>query len=99
MWLLHQRLEGFEIRVLTGSIARTLGATLVMAQVLVLLLILLNAAGADPDELLGSLTLSTVGGLFGLLTFLATATLLRSSECRAAMRWINKIGIHKQANV
>ena len=99
MWLLDQRMDGFEIRVLTSSIVRTLGATLVMAQVLVLLSILLNAAGADPDELLGSFALITIGGLFGLLTFLATATLLRSPECRATIRWINKIGIHKQANV
>ena len=89
---LHRRLHGLDTRALGGSVARTLGATLVMAQVLLLLLILLRAAGADPDELLGSLVLTALGGLGGLLAFVAAAALLRSAEYRAAVRWLVQLG-------
>ena len=96
---LHRRLEGLDTTVLAGSVARTLGATVVMAQVVVLLLILLRTAGADPDELLGSLVLSALGGLGGLLAFLAAAALLRSAEYRAAVGWLAALGGGEQAGV
>ena len=96
---LHRRLEGFDTRALGGSVARTLGATLVMAQVLVLLLILLRAAGADPDELLGSLVLTALGGLGGLLAFIAAAALLRSAEYHTAVRWLAQLGGGEPAGV
>ena len=82
----HRLLEGLDAPRLARSVIRTGVATVVMAQVVVLLLILLRAAGADPDELLGALVLSLFGGLGGLLAFLATAALLRSAEYAAAVR-------------
>ena len=89
---LHRRLEGLNAQGLARSVIRTGVATVVMAQVVVLLLILLRAAGADPDELLGTLVLSLFGGLGGLLAFLAAAALLRSAEFAAAARWLSSLG-------
>ena len=89
---LRRRLGGPAGRALAASVARTLGATLAMAEVIVLLLIVLRAAGADPAEPIGSLVLSAACGLGGLAAFLAAAAALRSPEYRAAAAWLAALG-------
>ena len=89
---LRTRIEGFDASAVTASAWRTLLATLVMALTLILLLILLRAAGADPAELLGSLVLTVVCGLAGLCAFLGAAAALGSRELRAGRRWLAGLG-------
>ena len=81
-------IEGFDMSAIAASAWRTLLATLVMVLTLIVLLILLRAAGADPAELLGSLVITVVCGLAGLCAFLASAAQLGSREYRASRRWL-----------
>lgn len=77
---LQTRLGGLNGPALRRSVARTVLATLVMAEAIVLLLILLRAAGADPRTVEGALVLSAAGGLGGLGAFALGALLAGGDE-------------------
>jgi putative peptidoglycan lipid II flippase len=77
---LEQQLGGLRARGLWPSAARTLAATAVMAQLLVLLRLLLAAAGLDAASALGALAQCTLGGALGLAAYVAAASYLRSPE-------------------
>ena len=77
---LEQELGGLRARGLWPSAARTLAATALMVQVLVLLRLALGAAGLDAGSLWGALAQCALGGLLGLATFVAAARYLRSPE-------------------
>ena len=68
---------GLEMR---RSVSQTVIATLVMAEAIVLLMMMLRAAGADPRTVEGALVLSTAGGLGGLATYSLTALLVGSED-------------------
>jgi putative peptidoglycan lipid II flippase len=73
----HARHGGLTLR---RSVSQTVIATLVMAEAIVLLMMLLRAAGADPRTVQGALVLSTAGGLGGLATYSLTALLVGSED-------------------
>jgi hypothetical protein len=77
------RLGGLDLR---RSISQTVVATLVMAEAIVLLTILLRAAGADPRTVEGALVLSAAGGLGGLATYSLTTLLVGSEDFRILRR-------------
>ena len=62
------------------SIYRTLAASIVMGQVMVLLALVLRALGTDIDSPWGALVLTVGVGSVGLVSFLVTAAWLRSHE-------------------
>ncbi|MYH41738.1 MAG: oligosaccharide flippase family protein, partial [Chloroflexi bacterium] len=84
--LLSQRLGGLSpgarrgTRSVRGSLWRTVAATVVMVEVVVLMRLLLAAAGADSESTAGALVVLALAGLAGLLSYLAVALLLRSEE-------------------
>ena len=81
--MLRGRLAGgFGGQVLVRSVRNALIATVVMAQVVIVLRLLLGAAGADASELLGAIVLLVFGGAGGVLAYLAAAGLLGSGEYR-----------------
>lgn len=67
-------------RGISSSIYRTLAASVVMGQVMVLLALVLRALGTDIDSPWGALVLTVVVGLAGLVSFMVTAAWLRSRE-------------------
>ncbi|MBM4415524.1 MAG: murein biosynthesis integral membrane protein MurJ [Chloroflexi bacterium] len=77
---LEQQLGGLRARGLWPSAARTLAATALMIEVLVLLRLALAAAGLDAASLGGALAQCALGALLALATFVATAHYLRSPE-------------------
>jgi putative peptidoglycan lipid II flippase len=81
---LHTRLDGLDGSLWRSSI-QTVLATVVMAQAVALLLLLLRAAGADPHTATGALVLTTFGGLGGLAAYALAALVLRSEEYLAIL--------------
>ena len=81
--MLHLRLGGLAGRAFRRSVVRTAVSTVVMAEAVLLLLILLRSAGAEPGDAGGALLLSAIGGLAGLAAYLLAAALLRSAEYEA----------------
>ncbi|RLT35833.1 MAG: murein biosynthesis integral membrane protein MurJ [Chloroflexi bacterium] len=77
---LDVRLDGFGESGVGGSSLRTLAASVVMAEVVVLVLALLRAFGLDGGAMGGALVLTAVGGFAGLAAFGVTAAVLRSRE-------------------
>ncbi len=88
--LLSQRLGGFSRAArrgagaasLSGSLWRTVVATAVMAEVVVVMRLLLGAAGADAGTPAGAAVVLALAGAAGLLSYFAAALLLRSEEAR-----------------
>ena len=86
--LLHGRLggstgrrgSGLDLPRLRASVFRTLVATAVMAEVIVVLLLVLDGLGAELESAWGSLAIAAIGGTAGLAAFLGTARVLRSEE-------------------
>ena len=74
------RLGEMRGRGISNSIYRTIVASVVMGQVMLLLSLVLRALGTDIDSTWGALVLTVVVGLAGLLAFLVTAAWLRSRE-------------------
>ena len=93
--LLSQRLGGLSpvarrwTSSVRGSLWRTVAATVVMVEVVVLMRLLLAAAGADTESTAGALLVLALAGLAGLLSYLAVALLLRSEE---ASRLVGRLG-------
>ena len=77
---LQLRLGGLDARGLRRSAGHTVVATVAMAEVVLLLLILLRAAGVEQDSVPGALLLSAAGALAGAVTYTLAALLLRSEE-------------------
>ena len=84
--LLSQRLGGLSPAArrwrasLAGSVWRTAAATVVMVEVLVLMRLLLAAAGADAESPGGAALVLSLAGLSGLLSYVAVSLLLRNEE-------------------
>ncbi len=93
--LLSQRLRGLSPAAkrwrgsLAGSLWRTVAATIVMVEVLVLMRLLLAAAGADAESLGGAALVLALAGLSGLLAYVAVSLLLRNEE---ALRLVGRLG-------
>jgi putative peptidoglycan lipid II flippase len=67
---------------LAGSLWRTVAATAVMAEVVVMMRLLLGAAGVDAGAPGGAAVVLVLAGAAGLLAYFATALALRSEEAR-----------------
>jgi putative peptidoglycan lipid II flippase len=67
---------------LSGSLWRTVAATAVMAEVVVVMRLLLGAAGADVGTVGGAAVVLVLAGAAGLLAYAAAALALRSEEAR-----------------
>ncbi|MGE0228958.1 MAG: murein biosynthesis integral membrane protein MurJ [Dehalococcoidia bacterium] len=80
--VLERRLGGLRQRRVGGSVLRTLAATIVMSEVIVLLTLLIRAAGVDAHSFLGALLLTAGVGGAGLFAFAYACTLVRSEEYR-----------------
>ena len=70
---------------LSGSLWRTVAATAVMAEVVLMMRLLLGAAGADAGTPGGAAVVLVLAGAAGLLAYVATALALRSEEARALL--------------
>jgi putative peptidoglycan lipid II flippase len=81
-WLLHERLGDLEPRQMRASVARTLAASTVMGEVILLLMLLLHGAGLEGGTAFGALAVAVLSGGGGALAFVATASLIGSQEYR-----------------
>ncbi len=94
--LLSQRLGGLSPAArrwagsLRGSLWRTAAATAVMVEVVVLMRLLLEAAGAGSESTGGALVVLGLAGLAGLLSYMAAALLLRSEEATRLIGWLGR---------
>ena len=83
LWLaLHRRLGGLGRRQVLRSAARTVVASIVMVQVMLVAIILLRATGLESRETLEALLTTLVAGTAGVAAFATTAGQLRSEEYR-----------------
>lgn len=80
--VLERRLGGLRQRGVGASVLRTLAATIVMSEVIVLLTLLLRAAGLDSHSLFGALVLTVGVGGTALFAFAYACALVRSEEYR-----------------
>jgi len=82
VWLLRERVDGFDAPGM-GDFAVRLGlATLVMALVVVLMRVLLAAAGVDVESAGGALLITVAGGATGLMAFGTASMVLLGEEYR-----------------
>ena len=81
-WLLHERLGDLEPRQMRASVVRTLAASAVMAEVILLLMLLFDYAGLEGDGPFSAAALAVLAGGGGALAFVATASLIGSQEYR-----------------
>jgi len=84
VWLLQDRLDGFDQRGMGAFGARLGLATLVMVLVVVLMRILLSAAGVDVESVGGALLITVAGGVTGLMAFGVTSIVLLREEYQMA---------------
>jgi hypothetical protein len=78
---LRRKLGGLDEEVLVGSVAKSCAATVVMAEVVGLLALLLHAAGHLNTGTLGDAFLALFGGtVIGAVAFLAVSSFLGSEE-------------------
>ncbi len=82
---LQSRLGGLDGGGLRRSSVQTILATVVMAEAVVLLMLMLRAAGADPRTADGAFVLTVIGGLGGLAAYALAALVLRSEEYSAIL--------------
>lgn len=93
--LLSQRLGGLSRAVRRGagslrkSVWRTVVATVVMVEVVVLMRLLLGAAGADAATHGGATVVVGLAGVAGLLSYIAVSLMVRSEE---ALRLLSRFG-------
>jgi putative peptidoglycan lipid II flippase len=80
---LHRRMAGLRLRELGASTLRTALATVVMAQAVFVLLVLLDSAGLESERFGGAAAQVVLGTAAGFVTFVAAAWLARSAELRA----------------
>ena len=80
--VLERKLGGLRNRGVTTSALRTVAATAVMAEVMVLLSMVLRAAGIDIHSLGGALLLTAGGGVAGFFAFAFACAQVRSEEYR-----------------
>lgn len=80
--VLEWKLGGLRHRGVARSALRTIAASAVMAEVIVLFSMLLRAAGIDAHSLGGSLLLTLGGGIAGFFAFAFACTVVRSEEYR-----------------
>jgi putative peptidoglycan lipid II flippase len=84
---LRRRLGGVEEGQLMGSVLKMAGATIAMAQVVGLLMLLLHASGHLNTGNLGDAFLALFGGtIIGVLAFFGVASFLESEEIGVLMR-------------
>lgn len=84
--LLDVRLGGLERLPLRRSVGSTVIASIVMAQVVVIVRLLLGAAGLDEGAALGSLLLLAIAGALGGLAFLAISAGLNRDDYDLVLR-------------
>jgi putative peptidoglycan lipid II flippase len=83
LWFtLHRRLGGLGRRQVLRSVLRTLVASIVMAQVMVVAIFLLRATGIDASTTLAALATALIAGVSGVAAFATVAGQLRSEEYR-----------------
>jgi putative peptidoglycan lipid II flippase len=80
--VLERRLGSLHSGMVGSSVLRTISATAVMAEVMVILSMVLRAAGVDIHSLGGSLILTAGGGVGGFFAFAFACALLNSEEYR-----------------
>ena len=80
--VLERRLGSLHSGMVGASVLRTVSATAVMAEVMVILSMVLRAAGVDIHSLGGSLLLTVGGGIGGFFAFAFACALLNSEEYR-----------------
>jgi len=86
---LDRRLEGLHLDHLVYSLTRTVGATILMAEVMGVLMVLLSAAGRlNTGDLVDSFLALAGGTIVGSAAFFLAAYLLRSEEAGALLRRI-----------
>lgn len=91
--LLDVRLGGLERRALRRTVGGTVLASVVMAEVVVVALLLLRAAGVHGDGWWGALGQVVAGGVVGLLTFAAVASrLCRDDMATLTRRFTARLG-------
>ncbi len=78
--LLHTRLGTLDLRALRRSVLRTIAATALMAEVVLMLMLMLRAAGASPESARGALVLAAAGAAGGFVAYALGAVLVRSEE-------------------
>ncbi|MPZ98734.1 MAG: murein biosynthesis integral membrane protein MurJ [Dehalococcoidia bacterium] len=83
--VLHVRLGGFDRIGLRRSLGGTLLATAVMTEVVLIMRLLLGAAGADAMEPLGALVVTVAAGGLGLFTYLGASYVTNREEYRALL--------------
>ena len=81
-WALHHELGGLGRRQVLRSFIRTIVASIVMGQVIVLALLLLRAGGIPETTTIGAFLTSSVAGLTGIIAYAVAAGQLRSEEYR-----------------
>ena len=86
VWLLRDRLDGFDQRGMVDFGARLGLATLLMGLVVVLMRVLLSAAGVDVESVGGALLITVAGGVTGLMAFGAASIVLLGEEYQMARR-------------
>ncbi|MSQ41766.1 MAG: murein biosynthesis integral membrane protein MurJ [Dehalococcoidia bacterium] len=87
---LQHRLGGLDAPGLRRSAVRTLAATVLMAEALVLLLMLLAVAGVDDGAAAGALIYCVAGVAVGGATYTLAALALRSEEARLLARRLGR---------
>jgi putative peptidoglycan lipid II flippase len=90
VWLLRDRLNGFDQRGMGDFGARLGLATLVMGLVMVLMRVLLSAAAADVESVGGALLITVAGGVTGLMAFGAASIVLLGEEYQMARRVLRR---------
>ncbi len=84
---LNRRIGGFDLAALGASVGRTLGATVVMAEVVGLFLLLLHASGhLNTSSLADSVFALGGGGILGVGGYFTAAFLLHSDEAETLRR-------------
>jgi putative peptidoglycan lipid II flippase len=86
VWLLRDRLDGFDQRGMVDFGARLGLSTLLMGLVVVLMRVLLSAAGVEVESVGGALLITVAGGVTGLMAFGAASIVLLGEEYQMARR-------------
>ncbi len=88
--LLDVRLGGLERRPLRRSVGSTLIASVVMAQVVIIVRLLLDKSGMEAGTFWGALGHIGIAGALGLLAFVAISGALNSDDYRLVMRRLGR---------
>lgn len=91
-YVLHQRLEGFGRSGVWRSLSRTVVASLVMAEVLVLLRLLLGAGGISAQTTGGAFVHVVGVGTLGLVSYLGVSWVVNREEFDALFTRVGNVG-------